>query len=89
MLLRKMDLWSAFMSLYLPVIQHAGMLQTTGGSALFLPTCLGCFISESLKGRGHEFCDDTKSNPAPTELCKESNEHRATGIAGGLNDYNG
>jgi hypothetical protein len=88
MLLRKTDLWSAFMSLYLPAIQHAGLLQTTGGSVLFLPTCLGYFISESLKGRGYKFCD-TKSNPTPAELCKESNEPRATGIVGGLNDYNG
>ncbi len=88
MLLRKTDLWSALMSLSLPVIQHAGMLQATGGSVLFLPTCLGCLISESIKEYRFKVCD-TKSNQALAELRKESNEPRATGIVGGLNDYIG
>ncbi len=87
MLLRKTDLWSALMSLSLPVIQHAGMLQATGGSVLFLPTCLGCLISESLKEYRFKFCD-TKPNQAFAEL-HESNEPRTTEIVGGSNDYIG
>ena len=40
MLLRKTDLMTLLMSLSPPVIQHAGMLQTADGSALFIPACL-------------------------------------------------
>jgi hypothetical protein len=87
MLLRKTDLWSALMSLSLPVIQHAGMLQATGGGVLFIPTCLGCLISESIKEYRFKVCD-TKSNQTLTKL-HEYNEPRTTQIVGGLNDYIG
>jgi len=88
MLLKKKDFWSALMSLSLPVIQYAGMLQAAGGSALFLPACLGYVITKSLKGYGIKF-----SVPCPNrdlaELREESNELRATCIVGGLHDYKG
>ena len=47
MLLKKKDFCSALMKVSLPVIQYAGKSQAAGGSALFLPSYLGCSISES------------------------------------------
>ena len=82
MLLRKTDLLSVLTSLSLPVIRHSGMLQVAGGSILFLPTCLGHLILESLKGYRFKFCDN-KSHHAPVELRNQNNEPYATGIVGG------
>ena len=86
MLLRKKDLWSALMSQSLPVIQHAGMLQAASGTVLFLPTCLGYLIFQSLE-KYNSRLSYPKSNQDVTELRKESNELRATCTVGGLNDY--
>ena len=77
MLLRKTGLWTFLMSLSLPVIQHAGMLQTAGGSALFVPACLGYWISESIKGTHFKF-RGLKLTRRENQLRKETNELRAT-----------
>ena len=49
MQVKKMDLWMLLMSLSLPAIRHAAMLQTAGGSALFVPACIGSWVSQSIK----------------------------------------
>jgi hypothetical protein len=49
MQVKKMDLWMLLLSLSLPVIRHAGMLQTAGGSALFVPAWFCTWLSQSVK----------------------------------------
>jgi hypothetical protein len=95
MLFKKTDLWSALMSLIsakfcraaaglsIPVMQHAHLLQAGGGSALVLPACLGCFLTESIKDCINKF-SQTEDNREKTSA--ESDELRATYFVGVSND---
>jgi hypothetical protein len=72
MQLKKMDLWMLLMSLSLPVVRHAGMLQSAGGSALFVPACIGSWVSQSIK---------------KLRLRKQTEALCAAAIVGGHDDY--